>query len=269
MDHPSIKRCYFLSVLNAWAAAFFFLFFQINKSGPFRGINPFAADPYDAVGSIAIQAALLLGILTYARALRLLEDPGQAAKTRFILRGNTLVLSAIWVTLIADAVAMILHSIELSGWGMVLAAELVLMIGFTAACTAAFAIISRSVQIPVPPRELTPADAIDDLWALVRVPVVKIKRVLPTAFVEWVAGFCSDRLFAHAGWLDPRRHPWRFACGLGLFAGAVLLLAQLREGLPPSLMAGLLIAGIFLSVEFIATLLGFAVLGVYLGLRPE
>ena len=41
-----------------------------------------------------------------------------------------------------------------------------------------------------------------------------------------------------------------------------------QEGLPPSLKAGLLVAGIFISAELGATLLGFALFGGYLGLRP-
>jgi len=45
--------------------------------------------------------------------------------------------------------------------------------------------------------------------------------------------------------------------------------AQLQEGFPPSLMIGLVVAGIFISAEFAATLVGFAILGGYLGLRPS
>jgi hypothetical protein len=68
--------------------------------------------------------------------------------------------------------------------------------------------------------------------------------------------------------MDPRLHSWRFTAILGLCAGAMLILAQLQEGLPPNLFTGLLLAGIFISVELAATLLGFAIFGSYLGLRP-
>jgi hypothetical protein len=44
---------------------------------------------------------------------------------------------------------------------------------------------------------------------------------------------------------------------------------QEEEGLPPSLMIGLLVTGVFISAEFAATLLGYALLGGYLGLRPS
>ena len=89
---PDVHR---VTALITLTGVVFYLFFQINKGGPFRDVNPFANDPYDAVGSFAFQGALLIGILTYARVLRLREAPEQATKTRLILRGNVLVLSAI------------------------------------------------------------------------------------------------------------------------------------------------------------------------------
>jgi len=43
----------------------------------------------------------------------------------------------------------------------------------------------------------------------------------------------------------------------------------LQEGLPPSLQVGLLVTGIYISGEFAATLMGFALLCGFLGLRPS
>jgi hypothetical protein len=83
-----------------------------------------------------------------------------------------------------------------------------------------------------------------------------------------MASFNSDRLFARLQWINPRPHPWPFACALGLLVGAGLVLALLQEGLPPSLRAGLMVMGVFISAELAATLLGFAIFGGYLGLRP-
>ncbi len=85
---------------------------------------------------------------------------------------------------------------------------------------------------------------------------------------RWVEGFSSDRLFARLGWVDPRRHPWRFALALSLLAGLGLFAAHLREGLPPSLRIGLLLAGFFIGGESLAVMLGFVILGGFLGLRP-
>jgi hypothetical protein len=136
-------------------------------------------------------------------------------------------------------------------------------------CAIALIVRSRRIQIVTPSRGLTPADGTGDLWALVRFPVAKVGAFLRGVFVEWAQRFSSDWLFARVPGLNPRLHPWRFAGALGLLVGAGLVLAQLQEGVPPNLRTGLLVAGVFLSAELIATLLGFAILGGYLGLRPS
>ena len=271
MNKNTIQRIHRVTALITFVAIVFYLFFQINKGGPFRDINSFGEDPYDAIGSFAIQGALLIGILTYARALRLRDAPSQATKTRLILRGNVLVLFAILVTLIADVIAEIARPFPPSNWGSVLLVELGLMFLLALISVIALTVVFARIQTVIPPRDLTPADGIDDLWTLVRVPVTKASAAIsvPRAFVEWVERFNSDWLFARVQWLSPRTHPWRFAGALGLLVGIGLTLAQLQEGLPPSLKIGLLVAGIFISAEFGATLVGFALLGGYLGLRPS
>jgi len=236
---------------------------------PLRDINPFGQDPYDAVGSFAIQVALLVGILTFARALRLQADPAQTAKMRLILHGDLVVLGAILATLASDATAVTLHPLPPSYWRNVLLIELALMFLLTVVCVMAMIVVFGRMRLAAPPRNLTPADGIDDLWTLVRIPVTRFSAILPRAVVEWVKRFNSDWLFARVQWLNPRAHPWRFACILGLLVGVSLTVAQLQEGFPPSLMIGLVVAGIFISAEFAATLVGFAILGGYLGLRPS
>ncbi len=144
--------------LITFAAIVFWIFFQINKGGPFPEINPFGVDPYDAVGSFD--------------------------------------------------------------------------------------------------------------WTLVRVPAQKVGNLLPRRFVDWADRFRIDMLFTRVRWVHPRFHPWRFAAALGLLAGIALIIPQLQEGLPPSLATGLLATGIFISAEFSATLVGFAVFGGFLGLQP-
>ena len=270
MSEKILRRMHGIAGWVALAAVLFCIFFQINKRGPFRDINPFGVDPYDAVGSFAFQAAFLVGMLTYARALRLLEDPlQQAGKSRLILRGNAFVLSAIAITLVADAVAMILHPLAPSHWGMILQAELAVMMLLAAVCGVVLVRFWRRTKTAPPPEDLTPADAIDDLWTLVRVPIKKTSAYLPRGFVEWVSRWNSDRFFARIGWFNPRFHPWRFACLLGLLVGILLVIAQLQEGLPPSLAIGLLVTGIFIFGEFFGVLIGFAVAGGFLGLRPN
>jgi hypothetical protein len=269
MDAKTIKRMSYVSASITFAAFVFYLFFQINKGGPFRAINPFAEDPYDAVGSFAVQGSLLIGILTFARALRLCDDPAQAGKMRLIIRGNGLVLFAILITLVTDAVAVLVHPLPPSYWGKALLIELASMFVLVLVCVIAFITVAWRIQTGPAPRHLTPADGLDDLWTLIRVPVTKARVVLPHSFVEWVERFESDRLFTRVQSLNPRTHAWRFACVVGLLVGIALFGAQLQEGLPPSLRIGLVVAAIFLFAEFTATVLGFALLGRYLGLRPS
>jgi hypothetical protein len=268
MKPAAVRRVHGVTALVAFTGVLFTLFFQVNKNGPIGEINPFAVDPYDAVGSFAIQGALLIGALTYARALRMQDDPSQAAKTTLVYRGDLLVLAAIMVTLFVDAAAVTLQPPS-SFWGTVLIVELAVMFLLASTCLAVLLVVFNGTKPGDFPHDLTPADGIDDLWILVRLPVRRMHAYLPAALVRWVARFNSDLLFTRARWLNPRTHPWRFAAALGILAGAGLLVAQLQEGLPPSMVTGLLLAGIFLSAELTATLLGFGILGGFLGLRPS
>ena len=70
MVEQTIKHIHRVTALIFVAAIAFYLFFQINKRSPFVEASPFADDPYDVVGSIAIQVALLISLLTYARVIR-------------------------------------------------------------------------------------------------------------------------------------------------------------------------------------------------------
>lgn len=268
MNNLSIKRIHRVSALILLAEFLFYLFFQINKRSPFVEANPFAVDPFDAVGSITIQVALLISLLTYARVIRRRNDPAQE-KGRLILRGNILVLATIAITLLTDLVAEILRPMPSSVWVNILRLELGLMCLVTFICGVGIWVVFRGVQTTSPGSNLTPADAIDDLWSLVRVPVMKAGAILLPAMVGWVSRFTSDRLFTRVGWLDPRKHPWRFTTAMGFLVGVLLVvLTQLQEGSPPSLAIGLLVAAIYISVELVAILAGFALFGGYLGLRP-
>lgn len=268
MNDKSAQRLHHVTALVFISAIAFCFFFQLNKAGPLRDINPFAEDPYDAVGSFAVQAALLIGLLSYARALRLRRDRAQAAKARLVLRGNVLVLAAIFITLTADVIAERTHPVPPTPWANVLLAELFIMFLLAILAGAALYTVFPRVPAEPPPGDLTPADAIDDLWTLVRVPASGARAILPAAIVRRVDLFSSDSLFSRVPGIDPRPHPWRFACLLGFTAGIALVAVQLQEGLPPTLGVGLLLAGIFISGELVATVLGFAILGRFLGLRP-
>ncbi len=269
MKAPGVQRLHRVTTFALLLAGVFGVFFQVNKAGPFRDINPFAQDPYDAIGSFGVQAALVVGVLSFARAVRIRNDPSPSRKIRLVLRGDALVLAAVGIPLIADATAVLTHPLPRSLWGDMLVVQLVALSLLAILVAAALAVAIPTIPSSPPPRDLTPADALDDLWALVRVPLNRARRILPGRVVDGVGRLTSDSLFSRSPWIDPRRHPWRFACLCGFAAGLALVAAQLQEGLPPSLGIGLLVAGIYISGELLATVAGFAILGGYLGIRPS
>jgi hypothetical protein len=206
MSDLDIKRIHQVTALIFATAIIFFLFFQVNKRSPFVEANPFAVDPFDAIGSIAIQLALLISLLSYARVIRLRDNLAQVNQ-RLILHGNILVLAAIFITLCSDALAEFVQPVPSSLLSNILLLELGLMFILTLVCALALWVVFRDIPIASPPSNLTPADSIDDLWSLVRVPIVRASPVLPPAIVEWVKRFNSDLIFAHIPWVNPRLHP--------------------------------------------------------------
>ncbi|HXX64980.1 MAG TPA: hypothetical protein VEO56_14365, partial [Bacteroidota bacterium] len=139
MDEKASRRAFRVSALTAALAIVFTLFFQLSKAGPFREVNPFLDDPYDAVGSIAFQVALLVGVLTFARSLRLIHGELPEARLRFIARGNVLVLGAVLLALVGDTLAVIAHPVAPSAASDELRLALGGMILFAALCASAFA----------------------------------------------------------------------------------------------------------------------------------
>jgi hypothetical protein len=268
MDHRRASQVYRVTTATTLTAIVFWKFFDVTKHGPLGDINPFANDPYDIVGSFAFQVALLVGVLNYARALRLKECPSATPRARLIVRGNLIVLGSIVTTLLGDVIALILHPMPHSFWAHVLWLALGLMSVLALACLGSMIVVLWGVHVPPPPPHLTPADGLDDLWTPVRIGAIKAGRVLPRRFVEWVTDFDSDKLFGAFPWVHPRQHPWRFACLLSVAAGLAIYLSKLREGPAPSLRIALLVAVIFVIAESVAVLLGFAILGAHLGFRP-
>jgi hypothetical protein len=88
---------------------FFLAFFDNSKNIPLLAVvNPFAEDPYDAVGSFGIQLAFFAALLSLIRAFRpYLTKEIPSTQLLLILRGEIVALVSIIVTLTADIVAMV------------------------------------------------------------------------------------------------------------------------------------------------------------------
>ncbi|HLW81324.1 MAG TPA: hypothetical protein VKS20_04710 [Candidatus Acidoferrales bacterium] len=88
----------------------YFFFMHAKHDPALSKVNPFAEDPYDAVGSFSIQAATFLGILCLVRAFRAPRaNAPLRVKESLFLRAQMATILSVAVTLTSDAVAMIRH----------------------------------------------------------------------------------------------------------------------------------------------------------------
>ncbi len=94
----------------ATTAAFSLCFFAAKHRPALVRVAPFVDDPYDAVGSFAVQLAAVAAALSLLRALRghVVDRVPDAPASR-IVRGIVIAMLAFFVTVIADIVAMIRH----------------------------------------------------------------------------------------------------------------------------------------------------------------
>jgi hypothetical protein len=94
-----------------WSIVFTWFFFHCKHDLQLSKVNVFNVDPYDAVGSIAIQISLLASLFSMIRLslpsfTRVLPD----FQVVMILRGNTVALISIIITMISNIIALIRFS---------------------------------------------------------------------------------------------------------------------------------------------------------------
>ncbi|MGD0993857.1 MAG: hypothetical protein ABR998_15450 [Gemmatimonadales bacterium] len=86
-----------------------FFFAAKHRVGLVR-LAPFAEDPYDAVGSFGFQLALVAALISLLRGARRYDRAGiPAPQAVLVLRGSITALLAVFVTMQADAVALLRH----------------------------------------------------------------------------------------------------------------------------------------------------------------
>jgi hypothetical protein len=115
MKTRSVKHRKLISLCVSLAAVLFFFFFNESKHVPaLAEVNPFAVDPYDAVGSFGIQLALFAALLSLVRVFRpYVPDETLSNHELLILRGELTTVLSIAVTLGVDIICMIRY---LSVW---------------------------------------------------------------------------------------------------------------------------------------------------------
>jgi len=104
------------AVVVAAFAGFFYWGFMTAKHDPsLRDIVPFGEDPYDAVGSFAVIVAVLVAVLSLARAFRPYRSSGpSSAEVTYLLRSLATVALAALITVGSNAIAMVRHPSQLS-----------------------------------------------------------------------------------------------------------------------------------------------------------
>ena len=124
-------------------ALVFWLFFQSSKQIPFlSAVNPFADDPFDAVGSFAIQAAGVLALLSVVRAFGFLSAGDEG---RLLARTQLAAVLAVGITIASDAIGLLRHPATWSAkpGGLTLVALLAALACLTAAVGVACVLAAR------------------------------------------------------------------------------------------------------------------------------
>ncbi|MBV8954511.1 MAG: hypothetical protein JO179_10255 [Solirubrobacterales bacterium] len=135
---------------------------------------------------------------------------------------------------------------------------------------------SAAARVGAPLGASPEEDALADIAALGSAAFVRLERRWPRLgggrerISVWL-GELRNRAPRLMAWVDLRRHPWRFALAVALASGLALAVAHaVGEGGPPSLheLPTALVASLLIvAIEGAAVLLGFLVLGGFLGIR--
>jgi hypothetical protein len=131
-------------------AVFFQWSFMFAKHDPaLRDIIPFGNDPYDAVGSVGVIVGLLIPLVSLVRAFRpYRQHPPSTTQRVYLVRTQTAVVLAVFITLAADVIAMVRHP---SMWvGAAARSTLIVLLGSLAITAAAVQLLIRTSKETLP-----------------------------------------------------------------------------------------------------------------------
>jgi len=274
-------------------AILFYLFFMTSKHNPsLSPVNAFAEDPYDAVGSFGVHAAVLLGMLSIIRAFRPYRANAPSDEQKLLLgRTQMLAVLAVAVTLTSDVVAMARY---LSLWinspdGHLLAA---LLGGLASLTLLAGVLVHRSLQgITLQVRPIVWKRAVMVSSAAIVILAIyptKVTESTPGALLTVIVG--ALLLFApmwalgialvpyqtegqlqgamnRFRWLRQYKYQVMLVILLGVLLGLFLVLGESTEGGAAPHLTGLaFIALVYIGLETSAILIGYGFLRKPLGL---
>jgi hypothetical protein len=272
------------SIIIFALAALFVFFFDFTKHNlTLSPVNPFADDPYDAIGTFALQAAAFLGFLSLVRAFRPYgkEQPSDEQKL-ILVRTQTAAVLGVFVALAGDIVAMMRHlslwSGTPAGYGLV-----ILIVGFSLLATAIGLFVRHSAKEIGSPIGLNswkkPAivsliffivlffypESIREstLGALFTVVVGATLLFMPVwAWGQFLCpGVDMERKTVTSRWV------WGIVILIGILLGFTIVLRELWEGGGTiDIASNAFIVSVYIGLEVAGVLIGYGFLGKFLGL---
>lgn len=284
----TLKRNALLTLL--FSGVFYMFFMHVKHAPGLASINPFAVDPYDATGSLALILSALLapaGVLCafFPSSARMADE----MQSRYIFRIQVCVPLAILVYLASAAVALARH---FDDWypdpqGTLLLLESVGMLVLTLVMLALVLGPATTRLSDLRLRWHRPVSVIAiSVVLLVAYPDGQ-DRGLIAALLAIIAGvlFLNCCLRALVLWLFPytrselepmpitrsraRKAIFRFTLAIvtGLFIGAVILLSEMAEGPSGPHVSRILLVAVFLGAGVFNIAVSYVFLGTLLGIR--
>ena len=295
MSHPTQLSRVFktnASIVCVLALAFF-VFFDVTKHDPsLSAINPFADDPYDAIGSFGVQAGFFLGLFSLFRAFRPFQAGAPSEEQRlFLLRAELAAVLAVVITLVGDGVALAHHP---SLWlGSAAGGRLCALLGGLLLCTVATGVLvyrsARNARGPTRARPWRRA-ALVSLTAVVALALypetirqstagalftvvvgaallfAPLWAVLAALLPDGAAASMREQRMA-SGWLARHTFQWVLVVCVGLFLGALLSVGEAtNEGTAHDVTKRAFILLVYVGLETIGVMIGFSFLRTSLGL---
>ena len=224
----------------------------------------------DAISWFAVQIALTCAALSTIRSLRHRTDSAlPTGKLRYINRGWAVAIGAVLVSVGATLIDGYSDGGAGSAWrtGLLVATA-------TTALAAVIALASvllsarRTAELAAHADEPARDDALDDLGALA---LIAAGRLLPSRTLERAQTSLARLTTAPAvRAVDLRAHPWRCCLLVALAAGAAMAAAHVVGEGPATdgLLVTLAVSAVLVSIEAVAIIGCFALLGSFLGIRP-
>ena len=265
-------------------ALLFAFFFDFTKHNPsLSPINPFADDPYDAIGSFAFQATIFFGLLSLFRAFRpYRKDQPSDEQKLFLVRTQIAIVLSILVTLVGDLVAMIRH---FPVWSRVSAGYLLLalVIAFSILSIAIGIIVRNSARntfVPVVMNSLKRSAIISSVFFIVLLfyPESIRKSTLGALFTVvvgavllfmpvWAWGEFLTQTMETPSKTITSRWIWIVVSLMGILLGFAIVLRELTaEGETISLAGSIFIISVYIGLEFAGVVIGYSFLGKFLGI---